>query len=40
MHGDHSGNNAKFISKAVTLIAHENTRESIKTNQHAKLAKK
>jgi len=39
MHGDHSGGNAKFNTDAVTLVAQDNVRERIKTNQEAKLAK-
>ncbi len=40
MHGDHSGGNAKFNSDAVILVAHDNVRDRIKTNQQAKLDKK
>lgn len=40
MHGDHSGGNAKFNTSSVTLVAHDNVRERIKTNQQAKLNKK
>jgi cyclase len=39
MHGDHSGGNANFNTNDVTLIAHDNVRERIKTNQQAKLDK-
>jgi len=40
MHGDHSGGNANFNSEAVLLVAHDNVRDRIKTNQQAKLDKK
>jgi len=40
MHGDHSGGNAKFNSDAVILVAHDNVRDRIKTNQQKKLDKK
>lgn len=40
MHGDHSGGNANFNSTMATLVAHDNVRERIKTNQQAKLDKK
>lgn len=39
MHGDHSGGNANFNSDAVTLVAHDNVRDRIKTNQEKKLEK-
>ncbi|MFK7812240.1 MAG: MBL fold metallo-hydrolase [Maribacter sp.] len=39
MHGDHSGGNAKFNSDAVILVAHDNVRDRIKSNQQAKLEK-
>lgn len=39
MHGDHSGGNANFNSNTVTLVAHDNVRGRIKTNQQAKLDK-
>lgn len=39
MHGDHSGGNANFNTSTVTLVAHDNVRERIKTNQQAKLDK-
>lgn len=39
MHGDHSGGNAKFNSDAVTLVAQDNVRDRIKSNQQAKLDK-
>ncbi|QCX01199.1 MBL fold metallo-hydrolase [Aggregatimonas sangjinii] len=37
MHGDHSGGNAKFNSDAVTLVAQDNVRNRIKSNQQKKL---
>jgi len=40
MHGDHSGGNANFNTNTVTLVAHDNVRKRIKTNQQAKLDKK
>ncbi len=40
MHGDHSGGNANFNTNTVTLVAHDNVRDRIKTNQQAKLDKK
>lgn len=40
MHGDHSGGNAKFNTDAVLLVAHDNVRDRIQTNQQAKLQKK
>lgn len=39
MHGDHSGGNANFNSAAVTLVAHDNVRDRIKTSQQKKLDK-
>lgn len=39
MHGDHSGGNANFNTNDVTLVAHDNVRERIKTNQQVKLDK-
>jgi cyclase len=30
MHGDHMGGNAKFNSKATTIVAHDNVRKSLK----------
>jgi len=40
MHGDHSGGNANFNSETILLVAHDNVRDRIKTNQQAKLDKK
>ncbi|QLG44543.1 MBL fold metallo-hydrolase [Costertonia aggregata] len=37
MHGDHSGGNAKFNSEHTTLVAHDNVRKRIKSNQKMKL---
>lgn len=37
MHGDHSGGNAKFNSDTVTLVAQDNVRNRIKSNQQKKL---
>jgi len=31
MHGDHTGGNAKFNSKATTVVAHDNVRKSLVT---------
>ncbi len=39
MHGDHSGGNANFNTKKVTLVAHDNVRKRIKKNQKEKLDK-
>lgn len=39
MHGDHSGGNANFNTAAITLVAHDNVRERIKTRQQVKLDK-
>lgn len=39
MHGDHSGGNAKFNSDAVIIVAHDNVRDRIRTNQQKKLDK-
>lgn len=39
MHGDHSGGNANFNTNMVTIVAHDNVRERIRTNQQAKLDK-
>ena len=37
MHGDHSGGNAKFNTKGTILIAQDNVRTRIMSNQKAKL---
>ncbi|MGI9547831.1 MAG: MBL fold metallo-hydrolase [Flavobacteriaceae bacterium] len=39
MHGDHTGGNAKFNVPNTTIVAHENVRERVKTNQAKKLEK-
>ena len=39
MHGDHSGGNAKFNSNMITLVAQDNARDRIKSNQQEKLDK-
>ncbi len=33
MHGDHTGGNAKFNSKATTLVAHDNVRKTLSAQQ-------
>lgn len=42
MHGDHTGGNAKFNSKATTVVAHDNVRKSLVTRlaNNQKLDKK
>ncbi len=37
MHGDHSGGNAKFNSRETVLVAHDNVRDRIGSNQKTKL---
>ncbi len=39
MHGDHSGGNANFNSETVVLVAQDNVRDRIKSNQEKKLEK-
>lgn len=38
MHGDHSGGNANFNTKNTTIVAHDNVRNRIKTNQLKRIA--
>ncbi|MBU2995205.1 MBL fold metallo-hydrolase [Cellulophaga baltica] len=40
MHGDHTGGNANFNSDKVTLVAHDNVRKRVKTNNLEKLREK
>ena len=35
-HGDHTGGNANFANKGATIIAHENVRGRLSTDQHMK----
>ncbi len=37
MHGDHTGGNANFNDKNVTIIAHDNVRERVRDNQQKAL---
>lgn len=39
MHGDHTGGNASFNTENTTIVAHDNVRERVKTNQAKKLEK-
>jgi glyoxylase-like metal-dependent hydrolase (beta-lactamase superfamily II) len=39
MHGDHTGGNANFNSKEVTIVSHDNVRKRVKNNNLEKLNK-